>query len=288
MGDRLPDRLDAEGQCRLAAAGGRRRSRCAAAYPPEDTLDEADLAAAKWCWREQPAGRPRRGYLARRKAAVPADAHRPRPGRRRRAGQRPAGPAAHAGSAAPVQRAADQAALAIERIGLAEDRRQARLAAETERLRSALLTSISHDLRTPLASILGSATSLQELSASPRRGRAGGADRDDPGGGRAAQPLHRQHARYDPARSRGPSQPKPIWSISAMSSAARWSGRARCWPSIASVVDLAADLPMLKLDPVLFEQVLFNLLDNAAKYAPAGSRSALRRGATGTDGASCR
>ena len=55
----------------------------------------------------------------------------------------------------------DQAALAIERIRLARDVDRARLAAETDRLRSALLTSISHDLRTPLASILGSATSLK-------------------------------------------------------------------------------------------------------------------------------
>ncbi len=54
----------------------------------------------------------------------------------------------------------DQAALAIERINLVEDVDRARLVAETDRLRSALLTSISHDLRTPLASILGSATSL--------------------------------------------------------------------------------------------------------------------------------
>src|ERR1700681_946861 len=36
-------------------------------------------------------------------------------------------------------------------------------------------------------------------------------------------------------------------------------------------VDLARNLPMLRLDPVLFEQVLFNVLDNAAKYAPAGT-----------------
>src|SRR5208337_5592715 len=54
----------------------------------------------------------------------------------------------------------DQAALAIERVTLARDLHQARLRAETDRLRSALLTSISHDLRTPLASILGSASSL--------------------------------------------------------------------------------------------------------------------------------
>src|SRR5262249_20345270 len=56
---------------------------------------------------------------------------------------------------------ADQAALAIERLNLSEDIEKARLTAETERLRSALLTSISHDLKTPLASILGSASTLK-------------------------------------------------------------------------------------------------------------------------------
>jgi signal transduction histidine kinase len=54
----------------------------------------------------------------------------------------------------------DQVALAIDRVNLAQDIDRARLAAETDRLRAALLTSISHDLRTPLASILGSASSL--------------------------------------------------------------------------------------------------------------------------------
>ena len=58
---------------------------------------------------------------------------------------------------------ADQAALAIERVNLVEDVDRARRAAETDRLRSALLTSISHDLRTPLASILGAAGSLASL-----------------------------------------------------------------------------------------------------------------------------
>ncbi len=56
---------------------------------------------------------------------------------------------------------AGQAALAIERIQLAADVDKAHIAAETEKLRSALLTSISHDLKTPLASILGSATGLR-------------------------------------------------------------------------------------------------------------------------------
>ena len=64
---------------------------------------------------------------------------------------------------------ADQAALAIERVNLVEDVDRARIAAETDRLRAALLTSISHDLRTPLASILGSATSLGVTARSTRR-----------------------------------------------------------------------------------------------------------------------
>src|SRR5690606_7945744 len=60
---------------------------------------------------------------------------------------------------------ADQTALAIERLYLSDEMDRARVAAETEKLRSALLTSISHDLRTPLASILGSATSLKQYRA---------------------------------------------------------------------------------------------------------------------------
>ena len=58
----------------------------------------------------------------------------------------------------------NQAAVAIERVALAADIDQARLGAERERLRSAMLTSVSHDLRTPLASIIGALSSLQEPS----------------------------------------------------------------------------------------------------------------------------
>src|SRR5208337_2990174 len=58
----------------------------------------------------------------------------------------------------------DQAAVAIERVRLAGQINEARFAAETERLRAALLTSLSHDLKTPLASILGAVTSLRKYS----------------------------------------------------------------------------------------------------------------------------
>ena len=58
----------------------------------------------------------------------------------------------------------DQAALAIERVHLAEDVDRAKRTAETERLRAALLTSLSHDLRTPLSAILGAASALRDLA----------------------------------------------------------------------------------------------------------------------------
>ena len=59
---------------------------------------------------------------------------------------------------------ADQVAVAIERISLARGLAETRVLAETERMRAALLTSISHDLRTPLASILGTASSLRSYA----------------------------------------------------------------------------------------------------------------------------
>ena len=60
----------------------------------------------------------------------------------------------------------DQGALAIERVHLVEDIDRVKRAAETDRLRSALLTSISHDLKTPLAAVLGAAGALRDLSKS--------------------------------------------------------------------------------------------------------------------------
>src|SRR5439155_352835 len=59
----------------------------------------------------------------------------------------------------------NQTALALERTRLADEAQDARVRAETERLRSALLTSVSHDLRTPLAAITGAATTILESGA---------------------------------------------------------------------------------------------------------------------------
>ena len=85
-------------------------------YPPEDVLDEADVAAAKWAWQNNRSGRPRFRYVARRQAAVPTHAHRPRRHRRGRHRQRQARPLAHSRSA-PAARCPHRSECAGDRTG---------------------------------------------------------------------------------------------------------------------------------------------------------------------------
>jgi two-component system, OmpR family, sensor histidine kinase KdpD len=91
----------------------------------------------------------------------------------------------------------NQVAVALERIRLGNERDEARLAVESERLRTALLSSLSHDLKTPLASIMGAITALRQFPAlydTDARGTRG----HDPGRDRAHDQLRREPARHDP------------------------------------------------------------------------------------------
>jgi two-component system sensor histidine kinase KdpD len=147
--------------------------------------------------------------------------------------------------------------------------------AETERLRAALLTSISHDLKTPLASVLGSAGALRDLA-----DRLTDAEKvellatiiDE------SERLNRFIANLlDMTKlESGALAPKlaPHDLSEIIGSTLRRATKILSHHSVQ--LDLAADVPMVALDAVLFEQVLFNLLDNAAKYAAAGTTVFIR------------
>ncbi|MCP1239194.1 sensor histidine kinase KdpD [Acetobacter lovaniensis] len=162
---------------------------------------------------------------------------------------------------------AEQTASALERILLASELDQARLDAETDKLRGALLTSISHDLRTPLASILGAASSLDSygdtLDEAARKDLLT-TIRDE------AERLNRFVANLlDMTRlEAGALHPRtePVDIVEIIASALTRAARLLVAHQIDMVVE--PDLPMLRLDDVLLEQALFNILDNAGKYTP--------------------
>ena len=105
---------------------------------------------------------------------------------------------------------ANQMALAIERAQASEDAQRAEVRAEAERLRNSLLSSVSHDLRTPLASITGAASSLLEAGDRAGRRDAKGAPLVHPPGGRAARPARQQPPRDDAPRGRRRRHPQGV------------------------------------------------------------------------------
>lgn len=162
-----------------------------------------------------------------------------------------------------------QTALALERCRLANEVHAARSLADTERSRNALLSSVSHDLRTPLAAITGAATSLRDGSAqlvdATRRELADMIAEE-------AQRLNRLIGNIlDMTRlESGMLRVRRDWhSLEELVGAAL----VRLEATLGSrpvVLDLQPDLPLVSIDGVLFEQVLTNLIENAHKYSADG------------------
>ncbi len=241
-----------------------------AGFPPEDQLDTADLAAARWCFEHnQAAGRDADTLPGAKRLFIPLHTGRGAVGVIGIDDDHE-GPLLSPLQNRLVNALCDQAALAIERVNLAQDIEVARLAAETERLRSALLTSISHDLRTPLASILGSASSLamadQSFDTSVKQELLG----------TILEESERLNRFIDNLLDMTRLESGPLRPNSSLTDLSDIIGttleRARKILGNHEIdIHLSPELPMLNLDAVLMEQVLFNLLDNAAKYAPVGS-----------------
>ncbi|WP_095055820.1 sensor histidine kinase KdpD [Pseudomonas sp. Irchel s3b2] len=173
-------------------------------------------------------------------------------------------------------------AQALARAQLADDLEAARLHGETEQLRSALLASVSHDLRTPLTSMRGSIDSLLALG--------------------EAIPLEDRRELLEGTRDEAERLDRYIQNLLDMTRLGHGALKlARDWVSPADIVgsslnrlravlaslqvitEVPAELPLLYVHAALIEQALVNVLENAARFSPPRGRLELRAGATDSE-----
>jgi two-component system sensor histidine kinase KdpD len=235
----------------------------AAAWPPDTQLDVTDMTAARWTHdKREPAGSGT-GTLPNSRFEF-----RPLLG--------PHGIVGVCGIEHSAERfdlnaersltaILDQTAIALDRARLAEETVEQAARLEGERYREALLSSISHDLRTPLATITGAVTGLRQLGE-----RMTPESRDD-----LLQSIEEESGRMtrfvanllDMTRiEAGTLKPKRDWVDVADVVQSAVERTRKHAPGRGIETGIAADLPLIRGDSVLLGQVLFNLLDNAVKY----------------------
>lgn len=239
----------------------------AAASPAMEPLSTADLAAARWAWEKgEPAGS---GTGTLPNAAW---TFRPLQGVKARSGVAALEPKTLA--AEEDERFAlallDQGAIALERAEFAAEAADADALRRSDRLRSALLNSVSHDLRTPLSTVLGAVTTLIDF-------------------GKSMQPKVRADLLLS-IREEAERLNRYVGDLLDMT---RLEGGAlntrRDWTDVRDVLaaaigrverrlegrrldrDFPAQLSMVMADPSLLEQALVNILENAIAYSPDGS-----------------
>ena len=173
-------------------------------------------------------------------------------------------------------------AQALARAQLAEDLEAARLHGETEQLRSALLASVSHDLRTPLTSMRGSIDSLLALG--------------------EAIPLEDRRELLEGTRDEAERLDRYIQNLLDMTRLGHGALKlARDWVAPADIVgsslnrlravlaplqvitEVPAELPLLYVHAALIEQALVNVLENAARFSPAHGRLQVSAGVSGSE-----
>jgi two-component system sensor histidine kinase KdpD len=165
---------------------------------------------------------------------------------------------------------AGQIALAWERAALGDEAAAARIAAESESLRNTLLASISHDLRTPLAVITGAASTLAHHGSALDPGTQLSLARSIEEQAHEMSNLISNVLDLMRLESGRIELRRDTHSVEDLVGTAlhRLEPRLQSHPV---AIDLPEDLPSVSVDPVLVSQVLANLLDNAAKYTPAGT-----------------
>lgn len=162
------------------------------------------------------------------------------------------------------------ASMAVARVKLAEQAREAQTLAESERLRSALFNSLSHDLRTPLASIIGAVSGLLESDeVYSKEARRDMLQSIQQGAFRMSRFVHNL---LDMAKLEGGLvQPNKDWCDLQDIVGVAISSLEESLGTRPVNINIRNDLPLIRVDFTLIEQVLVNLLDNALKYSESGT-----------------
>ena len=252
-----------------------------AAWPPEEALDTASMTAARWAIEhDEPAGADT--------ATLPAVPWLFLPLKTGRAafgvvglGRDESGAVLDAEARTLLDTFAEQTAAALDRASLAREMVAARSATETERVRNTLLASISHDFRTPLASILGSATSLidygDKLGDQDRKNMLADIRDESEGLDQMVRNLLAM-TRIDA----GALDVRRDW-VDVREIVERVVGAARRRGAEHSMeVRLPPDLPMIRADAKLIEQALGNVVGNAITHTPPDTRIVVDGEATPT------
>ncbi|BCQ26250.1 DUF4118 domain-containing protein [Caballeronia sp. NK8] len=241
---------------------------------PGTTLDktELDLDIAQWVYDQQkPAGRSTDTLPAAQALYLPLKAPMRTRGVLAFASQRP-GDLAVPEQRRMIETFAAQIALALERVHYVEIAQDALVNMESERLRNSLLSAISHDLRTPLTSIVGFASILDEQVNAGEQGSA-----------RSQELVHAIHDEalrmsglvtnlLDMARLQaGAIRLNRQWTMLEETVGAALAGLRRTLTGRRVQTRIPADLPLLQLDAVLMDRLFANLLENVAKYTPQGT-----------------
>ncbi len=256
----------------LLADGGSLKLR--AAWPPEDTLDAATTTAARWAFTHNEAAGADTGTLptvpwlflplrtARGSAGVVGIAQTP--------GSAPLDPEAHA----LLETLAEQTGAALDRATLAREIADTRTAVETERVRNTLLASISHDFRTPLSSILGSATSLQEYGEKLPPDERSGLLSDIMGETRHLDEMVRNLLAITRIDA-GALELRRDWTdVGEVVERVVNAARRRNTGHVITLTPLTG-LPLIEADPLLLEQAIGNVVANALAHTPPETHIAI-------------